>query len=163
MSNSEYQVEYCGLGGGFGGGSGSHGGQGGGMIPCSKSLEEQPVGGKSQARARAAVMASATSKTGRGLPAHDADFVAQVYSGTDRGTHRVQPEWKDPRWSDEMRASSSTLYNPAARDPPNRNSTYVYRTTLVDSLQTPCYPLPVPDVHKLRYMQNNYMTQDDWY
>jgi|SRR6218665_1648823 len=28
---------------------------------------------------------------------------------------------------------------------------------------TPYPPLPVPDVHKLRYMHNNYMTPDDWY
>lgn len=28
----------------------------------------------------------------------------------------------------------------------------------------PPYPdMPVPDVHKLRYMSNDYMTPDDWY
>lgn len=35
------------------------------------------------------------------------------------------------------------------------------RTTRV---RVPPFPdLPVPDVHKLRYMHNNYMTPDDWY
>ena len=127
------------------------------IIECTKGYDEQPVGGRAQARARAAAKGQ-----GR-LPAHDADFVATVYSGQDRGTHRIQPHWRDHRWDDEMRAGTSTLYEPADRDPANRNNWYIYRTTLIDSIDTPCKPLAVPDVHKLRYMQNNYMTADDWY
>lgn len=157
-THSEYQGEYCGLGSTVSGGGGGRG-QASSIMPCSKSLEEQPVGGRAQAR----VAADAASHSGRGLPVRDADFVGEVYSGTDRGTHRVQADWHDPRWSDARRADSSTLYEPAARDPPNRNNYYVYRTTLVDALTTPATPLAVPDVHKLRYMHNNYMTCDDWY
>lgn len=36
------------------------------------------------------------------------------------------------------------------------------RSSVVQTF-TPYPPLPVPDVHKLRYMHNNYMTPDDWY
>lgn len=63
-----------------------------------------------------------------------------------------------------MRAENHAgLYEPAQRDSPNRGNWYVYRSTLPDPRCTPCKPLAVPDVHKLRYMSNNYMTADDWY
>jgi len=63
-----------------------------------------------------------------------------------------------------MRAENhACLYERAQRDPPNRGNWYVYRSTLPDPRCTPCEPLTVPEVHKLRYMANNYMTADDWY
>lgn len=167
MSNpSEYQVEYGGQSGGkigmSDGGFEATGGKTGGSGKP-KSLEEQPVGGRAQNRARTAAMAEAAARSGRGLPCVDSDFVAQVYSESERGTHRVAPQWHDPRWSDARRADSSTLYEPSQRDPPNRNNFYVYRTTAIDAFNTPAKPLTVPDVHKLRYMSNTYMTPDDWY
>jgi len=119
----------------------------------------QPVGGRSQARAAAA----AAAINQRGLPAADESFVATVYSESERGTHRAEPGWRDPRWSNPTRAANSTLYETSERDPPHRQQLYVYKSTLVDPLNTPCQPMPAPDVHKLRYMHNNYMTCDDWY
>jgi len=97
------------------------------------------------------------------LPVCDEDFVAQVYGSEDRASHRVEHRWKDPRWSDPVRCGICALYEPAERDPPNRGNWYLYRSTIVDPLRTPCQPLTVPDVHKLRYLHNNYMSQDDWY
>ena len=97
------------------------------------------------------------------LPACDEDFIAQVYNEADRGTHRVEPGWRDPRWSDPMRPNDYILYEPAQRDPPNRSNFYVYRSTITDPMTTPCHPLTAPDIHKLRYMQNSYTAPDDWY
>lgn len=165
MANkTEYYDAYCG-GGGLSAGGRSIGGKegSGGIAPCSKSYDLQPVGGRAQARAQATAKSQTAKSQTEGLPVYDADNVATVYSEADRGTHRIQPQWRDPRCPPEMRAANSTLYEPAERDPPNRNNFYVYRTTLVDALDTPCRPLAVPDVHKLRYMHNNYMTSDDWY
>ena len=161
-SRTEYQESYCGLsGGGLGRSKGGKDATGA-LTPCSKSYDLQPVGGLAQARAQAEAQ-NASQGYAQGLAAYDEDNVATVYSGADRGTHRIQPQWRDPRCPPDMRAANSTLYEPAERDPPNRNNFYVYRTTLVDALDTPCKPLAVPDVHKLRYMHNNYMTADDWY
>ena len=53
------------------------------IIPCRKSEEVEPVGGRAQARAQAAAKAHAASTVG--LPAQDSHFVATVYSGSDRG------------------------------------------------------------------------------
>ena len=176
---TEYQEEYCGMGGKGGGRGGSKKGGPAPIVPCSKSEDEQPVGGRCAARYREALdkaaaeraaMQSGTAGTAQGaatkkwpMPAFDEDFVAAVYSKEDRGTHKAQPTWRDPRWSEPVRADNATLYEPADRDPCNRNNMHVYKSTLVDPLKTPCDPLPVPDVHKLRYMHNNYMTPDDWY
>ena len=167
MSNiTEYQEEYCGRGGGSGGGGGgtvmkSSKDQPTTFPECTKSFEEQPVGGRVQERARAE--AQARAQTATGLPAYDTGLVSTVYSEADRGCHRVGYSWRDPRWSDATRIDSSTLYHPADRDPPNRPNFYVYKSTLVDAMDTPCKPLAVPDVHKLRYMHTDYMTYDDWY
>ena len=125
------------------------------IVPCRKPEDVEPVGGRAQARAAAA--------TKVGLPVVDGDFVATQYNAADRGTHRVQPQWRDPRWSDGTRISSSTLYEPADRDPANRNNFYVYKSTQINPLDTPCRPMAVPDVHKLRYMHGTYVTYDDWY
>ncbi|KAK2184599.1 hypothetical protein NP493_258g01025 [Ridgeia piscesae] len=145
------------------------------VIPqCTKSYEKQPIGGHNQARARTVQeeMAGFATTTRHhdlpgmatmGLPVYDQDFVANVYNQADRGTHRVHPQWEDPRWSTMAHATTTTLYQPSDRDPPHRNTYCVYRTTLVDPLYPPVQPLSVPDVHKMRYMQNNYMTADDWY
>ena len=97
------------------------------------------------------------------LPVYDENYVATVYNAADQGTHRIAPEWKDPRWADPMRAKTATLYEPRDRDPPNRNNPYIYRSTLINAMDTPFRPLAVPDVHKLRYMHNDYMSHDDWY
>ena len=148
---SEYMDEYCSAPGGT---------KAAEQVPlketCGKSYDKQPIGGKNQAaRDRALQEAS--------LPVYDADFVATVYSESERGTHRIQPHWRDHRWTEPMRAENSSLYEPADRDPANRNNFYVYRTTSINPYDTPCKPLTVPDVHKLRYMHNNYMCGDDWY
>lgn len=151
MSHTEYWDSYCGAPGGTKAES---------PVPMketvSKSYELQPVGGRNQSLRD-------NTLQGGGLPAYDENFVATVYSEAERGTHRVVPHWRDHRWSDSMRAANSTLYNPAERDPANRNNFYVYRTTRIDAIDTPMTPLTVPDVHKLRYMQNQYMSPDDWY
>jgi len=178
-TRTEYQEEYCGM---KSGGSGGGGGNGGPTIfpDCQKSYEEQPVGGRAQFNFKqkmkqritiqqappTAASRTASAPGGGRLPVYDEDFVATVYSEADRGTHRITPEWnqsKDPRWADPMRATTATLYEPADRDPPNRNNPYVYRSTLINAMDTPFKPLAVPDVHKLRYMHNDYMTHDDWY
>ena len=173
--NSEYQAEYCGYGGPVPGSSSTSGGVGAsnGYKPCSKSYDVQPVGGKMQAEAREAAAHAAAygpggtgpmaSKTGTGLPVYDEDYVATVYSETQRGTHRVQPQWVDPRWTPDRRIATSALYERSERDPPHRQNFYMYRSTLVDAVDTPSKALTVPDVHSLRYMHNNYMTPDDWY
>ena len=173
--NSEYQVEYCGLGGTVAGSLSTSGGVGAtnGYKPCSKSFESQPVGGKMQAAAREAAEQSVmlrpggsglmASQTGSGLPVYDEDFVTTVYSESQRGTHRVLPQWVDPRWTPDRRIASSALYERSERDPPHRQNFYLYKSTLIDPVNTPCKPLTVPDVHSLRYMHNNYMSPDDWY
>src|SRR6218665_1940863 len=103
------------------------------VLLCLKPLDNQPVGGpwavtrKSDEKARIA----------QRLPACDEAFFTQVYSEADRGTHRIEPAWRDPRWTDAMRADNSTLYEPAQRDPPNRGNWYVYRSTMADPLTTP--------------------------
>ena len=97
------------------------------------------------------------------LATMDQDLVCQSYSSSEQGTHRIQPKRQDPRWSDPVRTSDATLYDSSRRDPPNRETSFLYRSTFTDALMTPCQPLAVPDVHKLRYMNNNYMTADDWY
>ena len=159
---TQYQDEYCHMkGGGKETKGGSSGSNASGLIPCSKPEEVQPVGGRMQAKAFAEAEARQAEK--QRLPAYDESFVATVYSSGDRGTHRKQNQWHDSRWFDPTRIEAATLYEPADRDPPNRNNFYVYRTTLIDAMDTPCKPLTVPDVHKLRYMQNQYMTCDDWY
>lgn len=162
MNTTEYQDEYCGMGGS--GGKGlikSSKDQPTTFPDCTKSYDIQPVGGRMQEKARAEALKR--SQTAMGLPVFDSDFVTTAYSAADRGCHRVAPHWRDPRWSDATRIDSTTLYHPADRDPPNRPNFYVYRSTLVDALDTPCKPLAVPDVHKLRYMHNDYMSHDDWY
>jgi hypothetical protein len=127
---------------------------------CEKTLDVQPVGGRMTALKRTAPSSVPPPR----LPACDEDYVATVYTSADHGTHRIEPRWADPRWTDAMRADNQAgLYEPAQRDPPNRGNWYVYRSTLPDPRCTPCKPLSVPDVHKLRYMANNYMTADDWY
>ena len=178
-NNSEYQAEYCGYGGSVPGSSSGPGiGEGSGYKPCSKSYDVQPVGGKMQETARKQALAEQAMgyipaqqrgchgqamQNSTGLPACDENFVATVYSDTERGTHRVQPQWIDPRWTPEKRIGTSTLYERSERDPPHRQNFYVYRSTLVDAASTPCEALTVPDVHSLRYMHNNYMSPDDWY
>lgn len=162
---------------------GGKGGRGGGkkggpapIVPCSKSEDVQPVGGRVAAKYRevidkASAERSAQQATMKGTaqgdatqkwqqPTFDEDFVAAAYSKENRGTHNAQPAWEG---SQPVRASNSTLYETADRDPCNRQMFNTYRSTLVDPLKTPCDPLPVPDVHKLRYMHNNYMSPDDWY
>ena len=128
------------------------------LVACRKNEDIEPVGGKAQARAKAAVESQTV-----GLPIVDGAFVATKYTAAEQGTHRMQPQWRDPRWSNGERISSTTLYEPADRDPSKRNNFYVYETTRIDPLNTPCKPLAVPDVHKLRYMHGTYMTGDDWY
>jgi hypothetical protein len=130
------------------------------FIMCKARPEDQPVGGNVTLLKRTAPDAVPPPR----LPACDEDFVATVYTSADHGTHRVESRWQDPRWSDPMRAENdANLYEVAQRDPPNRGNWYVYRATVPDPQCTPCKPLSVPDVHKMRYMSNNYMTADDWY
>ena len=155
---TEYQEEYCGKGGRT---RSSPEGAQNTFIACSKSYDVQPVGGRCQANARHAVDGRAAAT--KGFPVQDTDFVASTFSGADQGHHRVAPQWRDPRWSDETRIANSTLYETGDRDPANRNNFHVYRSTVIDPLSTPATPLAVPDVHKLRYMHNDYMTADDWY
>ena len=157
MNKSEYQDEYC---GGFGVKKSPGPAP---LIACSKSYDIQPVGGRMQAKNKAATGRATGRATG--LPVYDGDYVTTVYNEADRGYHRVQPQWNDPKWTPEMRAGNSTLYEPRDRDPPNRNNFYVYKSTLIDPMKTGpvTMPLSVPDVHKLRYMNNNYMTPEDWY
>lgn len=134
------------------------------VVLCNKSEYTQPVGGPyGLMRRQVASESLHAPPTQTRLPVYDEEFVATVYSEADRGTHRIKPKWQDPRWSDAMRAGNATLYDPPNRDPPNRGNWYAYRTTLTDAAKTPCQPLTVPDVHKLRYMHNNYMSADDWY
>ena len=142
-------------------------------LPLTKgSLSQQPVGGRTQAgcQARVDAMSAYTADTqprdlaglaALGLPVYDSDYIATVYRESERGTHRAEPAWRDPRWTDAMRVGSGTLMD--RRDEPHRQQPFLYRTTLIDPLFTPTHPLPEPDIHKLRYMTGNYMTPDDWY
>ena len=146
------------------------------IPPCRKSEDIEPVGGRNQERARKAMMdrlkqqqlqQQPTGSCGGGGAAGgggiDGAMVATRFTCSERGTHRVQPQWRDPRWSDSSRIASSTLYHPADRDPSYRNQFYTYNTTRIDPLLTPTKPMAAPDVHKLRYMHGTYMTPDDWY
>lgn len=153
---SEYTEEYCGLTCNTRKTAGERTVGKSDFQQCHKSLDEQPVGGRLQTKQYE--LDGATR-----LPACDEDFVSQVYGSADRGTHRVEARWKDPRWSDPLRCNNCILYEPTHRDPPNRGNWYLYRSTVTDPLKTPCQTLTVPDVHKLRYLHNNYMTTDDWY
>ena len=155
---TEYQEEYCGTGTRMSKAAEyTHTGVVGPIF----NEDIQPVGGRLQAQARA--KAEAIAQAQKGHPVYDSDFVSVVYSGADQGHHRAEPGWRDPKWTPSTRAANLTLYEPADRDPANRNQFIVYRSTLIDPLHTPAKPLPVPDVHKLRYMNNNYMCGDDWY
>ncbi|ELU01620.1 hypothetical protein CAPTEDRAFT_227906 [Capitella teleta] len=178
---TEYQEEYCGMGGSGGGGRGGTKKSGPApIVPCRKSEDEQPVGGRCAAKYRtaldkaAAERAAAAAAAGAGtpqadatskwpVPAFESDFVAEVYKRENRGTHNAQPKWKDQRLPQPVRAANSTLYETADRDPCQRKTFEMYKSTAVDALSTPCAALTVPDVHKLRYMHNNYMSADDWY
>lgn len=161
-NNTEYQVEYCGIGtrmnkSADGGNGGTGCSTGSGAI---KNEDIQPVGGRVQARARAEADARLAAMKASGQQINDSDFVAVVMNSSDSAHHRMQPAWSNPNWTPNMRAVNTTLYNPADRDPCHRNDFTVYRSTLIDSHNT---PMAVPDVHKLRYMHNEYMTGDDWY
>ena len=151
---TEYQEEYCGMHGSKSGRGKSATGTSD-VIGCTKSYEVQPVGGRMAAKKQA--------EEAQRLATMDQEFVCQSYSSSEHGTHRILPKWQDPRWSDPVRTSDATLYDSSRRDPPNRETSFLYRSTFTDALMTPCQPLAVPDVHKLRYMNNNYMTADDWY
>ena len=142
------------------------------IPPCRKSEDIEPVGGRNQERARRAMMERCKKQqqqqqqqlTGSaGCSGIDGALVATRFTSSERGTHHVQPQWRDPRWSDAGRFTTSTLYNPADRDPSFRNQFYMYNTTRIDPMLTPCKPMAVPDVHKLRYMHGTYMSPDDWY
>jgi hypothetical protein len=151
------------------------------MTECKQSLVRQPVGGRAQANWKAQMemkrMCDAQNRQYATLPQNmvrqggsggplDSNFVATVHSQAQRGTHRIEPAWRDPRWSAPQRITTKTLYEPNERDPPNRHNFFLYKSTQVDPLTTgplSAMPLAVPDVHKLRYMHNCYMTPDDWY
>lgn len=75
----------------------------------------------------------------------------------------IESTWRDPRLVNAVRAAHAPVYEPLQRDPPNCGNWYVYRSTLVDPLTTPCQYLTVPDVHKLRYLKGNYNTAEDWF
>jgi len=159
---SEYKAEYCGFGGARPSILKSTKDQPAVFPDVRVNYDKQPVGGRAQAAAR--------QRPHTCLPVYDSDLVTTVYSGADQGTHRIAPyHWRDSRWSDPQQVTNTqridqgTLYHPEDRDPTNRPNFYVYRSTLVDALDTPCRPLTVPDVHKLRYMHNDYMSYDDWY
>lgn len=130
------------------------------IKPCTKSEAKQPVGGRAQVQARQDMDKFIASQKRMCL---DAPMVATQWTAASRGTHRVQPQWRDPRWSDGTRISSSAQYHPADRDPCDRAKFYMYNSTKIDPLWTPTKPMPVPDVHKLRYMHGTYMSPDDWY
>ncbi len=182
---TEYQVEYCGQGSKLPGSTSKPGGENN-QASKIKNEDIQPVGGRMQERARQmsatrraaenGMLPSGLQETGynqvrpingtslAGATVYDADFIATNVSESDRGVHRAEPQWRDPRWTEAMRINNSTLYEEAERDPPNRNNMYVYQTTRIDPLLTgPSYALAVPDVHKLRYMHGEYMCHDDWY
>ena len=178
MNRTEYQVEYCGMKGKGKGGAG--GGKGGpeGLTPCRHNEDVQPVGGKVQARfrdemlkrksaARAATLRTEEYPRAAEEPypvtAYDGDFICSQVNASEQGTHRVQPKWRDPNMTAPTRVDSSTLYEPADRDPKKRKQLYMYKSTQMHMPNSPYAPLAVPDVHKLRYMHGNYMTGDDWY
>ena len=188
MRHTEYQIEYCGKSG-----ENLNPRTLEGLPQVNSTEINQPVGGRAQRRAREAALARHMAqivKTDTGLvdtlgrplcqsagpmidtvrhnnpsslPVIESDHVAQVYSDAERGTHRVQRMWNDPRWSADARFDTQHLYDPCYRDPAMRQMHYMYNTTRMDALNGPSRPLNVPDVHKLRYMHNNYMTKDDWY
>ena len=77
--------------------------------------------------------------------------------------------WKFNDVSEPMRADHIIMYEPIGRHLWNENNMYALgaaypiRRELKDGENPFSSPLAVPDVHKLRYMHNNYMTPDDWY
>lgn len=120
---SEYQEEYCGLGGGTTG-KGSGGDKGGPTIfpVCRKSYDIQPVGGRMQKKYRDALIAKIASPNPTDIPPAKTSYQMDIDPtiGSDRGKNTFP----------------MTTCNGA---------------------------MAVPDVHKLRYMHNDYMTRDDWY
>jgi hypothetical protein len=174
--NTEYQVEYCGIGTKLPGSS-SKAANKESELGCKYNEDIQPVGGRSQEKARQEAMARREANmyamygpppgsgtqhmrsdlpegaTNAGLTMYESDFITTNHSAADQGTHRMA-----------QNVPNSTLYNPAERDPPTRDpSFYMYRSSAIEAMRTGPPALAVPDVHKLRYMHGDYMTHDDWY
>ena len=111
-------------------------------------------------------------------PVVESSGLQTTFQDNERGRHRIQETWKDPRWSDEMRARA--MYDPRNRDPverrvPTWNADDVYNTKYpTPSVSAavertiepfPKQPMSQPEVHKFRNMHTigNYMTPDDYY
>ncbi|CAD5116124.1 unnamed protein product [Dimorphilus gyrociliatus] len=120
---SEYQEEFCGLGGGTTG-KGSGGEKGGPTVfpVCRKSYDIQPVGGRMQKKYRDALLTKIASPNAADLSPNATSY--QMDIDPNIGTSRGRNTFPMPNCSGSM---------------------------------------AVPDVHKLRYMHNDYMTRDDWY
>jgi hypothetical protein len=86
--------------------------------------------------------------------------------------HQRQPQrdlsWKFHDVSEPLRCDHVIMYEPIGRHLWNENNMYAFgaaypiRREMKEADNMFANPLPVPDVHKLRYMSNNYMTPDDW-
>ncbi len=184
MNKSEYQEEYCGQKGkgkGGAGGGGGAGGAGEGLTPCKHNEDVQPVGGRVQAKYREQMIEKMHAKKQLELDeaaapfphAKQEPFPSTAYDGDyargeagAAGDQRVQPKWRDANAPPSAGTQASSA-NPATRaegDFKKRRQTHVYQTTQDNAPRpSPCPVMTVPEVHKLRYMHNNYMTGDDWY
>lgn len=124
---------------------------------------KQPVGGRQQEKLRNARLATANQSRQNDM----------LSSTATQRAHQRQPQrdlsWKFHDVSEPLRCDHVIMYEPIGRHLWNENNMYAFgaaypiRREMKEAENMFANPLPVPDVHKLRYMSNNYMTLDDWY
>ncbi len=152
---TEYQEEYCGMGGKSGGGKGK-GRKQDPVEPCTKNLDIQPVGGRVGAKAREERRKELADK-GQEVPGEDDSTVYVDDYCLAHGLQKGDNGQGNPALSDTARMTQL-----ADQDPENRGKYYMYHSHEIEAMRQ-AKAMAAPDIHKLRYMSNNYMTGDDWH